>query len=130
MSELVQLKLGLGQGLARLRWLAAWLAEWREMSEPLTEREGLRRTIELVIELGAQFGVEEAWLERLRTVLVNEQVFGIVLAIVRFVVDRLDGNDERLSAQAEVTVETAALVEWLPLVLELLQVVWRLRGKR
>lgn len=116
-----------------LKEILAIVTALQQIREPLTSREGLRASIDLLLRLAEAAGVEPAWTERLRTILENDDVLGIVLAIARFVLP--DGDDEEGEPSLETMsggaiVESEAFVEWLPLVVQVLYLLRRLRGGR
>jgi len=134
MAAEVVLTSGLFDRTGRLRQILDLLAAVREIEGSLTERDGLRGYVELVLRFAELFGLESEWIERLRGVLENDASLDLLLALVRFAanwmgrLERNGGGD--LHATSSATVEAAALAEWLPLVLWLLETWRQLRGTR
>ena len=134
MAAEVVLISGLFDRTGRLRQVLDLLATVREIEGSLTEREGLRGYVELVLRFAELFGLESEWIERLRGVLENDASLDLLLALVRFAanwmgrLEKKGGGD--LQATSPATVEAAALAEWLPLVLWLLETWRQLRGTR
>ncbi|MEX0710899.1 MAG: hypothetical protein WD278_01030 [Pirellulales bacterium] len=120
----------------RFRELLRLLAALRDISEPLTTPEGLKKAIAVLLELAAFLGLDQELVERIRLILSDERVFQLVLAIVGYLAGLLRLNGEtgdgrlRLTAvdgQAEFNVETRGFLEWLPFVLQLIELIRRLR---
>jgi hypothetical protein len=116
---------------SRLRDLFELLIDLQQMREPLTTPAGLREAIELFEHLAELLGVEPAWIERLHTILTDEHVFNIVLAIVQYLMFLLWEADEAdvldLSGSS-CGIDAQSFSDWLPQVLELITL-WRyLRG--
>ena len=129
-----------GHRLGKLRALLELIAALRGLSEPITTAAGLRQAVELLARLGALLGLEEGWLARVRSILADEGVFKIVLAIVQYLMGLATAESTDEGRQVYITafgadgagnvahVETQALTDWLPWVLELLRFFWALRG--
>lgn len=125
------------QELGRLRDLLRLLSELRALRDPLTSPEGLRQAIELVLRLATTFGLDQSLADSLRTIISDERIFQLVLAVIRYVagVLQLEGEmaDGRLrfnsldSAQAT-EVEMRSFLEWLPIVIQLLELIRGFRG--
>lgn len=120
---------------ASLRQLIELLSQLGRISEPITSPTGLRQTIEAALAVGRLVGLDGAWLERLRSALDNEAVFGVVLALVRLAAEaataRGDEQGVRVTAaDAEVVLTPKALADWLPIVLELIELFRTLRGRQ
>lgn len=135
MSTQVVLASGWLDRTSKLRQILDLLAAVRDLDGSLIERDGLRAYVALVLRFAELFGLDAAWIERLRGVLDNEAALELLLALVRFAaswMSRFDAetNDEvRAALAATPTVDAAALAEWLPLVLWLLETWRRLRGQ-
>ncbi|MEX2120998.1 MAG: hypothetical protein WD847_15510 [Pirellulales bacterium] len=122
--------------LERFRELLRLLAALRQISEPLTTPQGLRKAITALLDLAVFLGLDDALVERIRLILFDEGVFQLVLAIVGYLagVLRLEegGGDGRLrlmavDTYAESNVEARGFLEWLPFVLQLIELIRRLR---
>jgi hypothetical protein len=119
---------------ASLRQLFELVSQIGRLSEPITSPTGLRKATEIVVSLGRLVGIDAAWLDRLRTALDNEVVFGVVLALVRLAAQAATAsNDDRglriSSADADVVLTGQAIADWLPIVLELIELLRTLRGQ-
>lgn len=113
--------------LGRLRDVLELLAGVRELEAPLDSPEQLRRLVALVVRLGSLFGLDDAWLRRWESLLTDDDLVQVVLAIAHYVLNRAANStaDAPLVAQA---VDRQSYVEWLPLVVELLRIVRQIRG--
>lgn len=120
----------------RFRDLLRLLAALRDISEPLTTPEGLKKAIAVLLELAVFLGLDQQLVERIRLILSDERVFQLVLAIVGYLAGllRLDGEtgDGRLrltalDGQGELNVETRGFLEWLPFILQIIELIRRLR---
>jgi hypothetical protein len=107
------------------------LVAFGQLREPLTSPTGLRQAIELFARLLELSAIESAWIERLRTVLADEHVFNIVLAIVQYLVFFLWEADEEavLDFTGESCgVDAPSFAAWFPLARDLLTLRRNLRG--
>lgn len=135
MTSQVVLPSGLFDRAGKLRQILDLLAAVRELDSSITEPAGLRAYVALVLRFAELFGIDRSWVDRLKSVIENEATLELLLAFVRFAsnwLGRLDERDAefvRLANSPAATVETAALAEWLPLVLWLLETWRRLRGE-
>ncbi|MEX2118488.1 MAG: hypothetical protein WD847_02665 [Pirellulales bacterium] len=121
----------------KLRELLRLIAAIGAIDEPLTTPEGLKKAIAVVLELAAFLGLDDELVRRIGLVLTDETVFQIVLAIVRYLAGMLvvegQPHDGRLRLTAvegsdSVEVDVAGFLDWLPIVLELIELIRRLRG--
>jgi hypothetical protein len=122
---------GLGwERLTRLRDALDLVAAIREMKDPFASPEDFRRLLTLVVRLAEQFGLEPSWLERWESLLNDDRLTQVVLAVAQYVLGILNGRERTVSPQSTqpVVVGAQLYAEWLPLVLELLRVVLSLRG--
>lgn len=124
-------------GLGRLRELAGIVRAIRGLVEPITSPEGLRKAIDLVVRLARLLGVDASLLDRLQSILDDESLLRMVLAILQYVSGIAGGAEERgalrvalADTRQVVRVEAAALVDWLPLVIALLNLLREIRGER
>lgn len=135
MSEAVTISLLPARPWGSLRRLLELIGELRAIGEPLTEPDGLRGAVELMLKLAELIGLDEAWRARLRQILDDPATFALVLAIVQYVSGRVMGAEGRTDGLAAdearvLTVDARGFVEWLPVILELLELLRRLRGER
>lgn len=122
---------GLGwERLTRLRDALDLIAAIREIREPFGSPEEFRKLLTFVVRLAEQFGVDASWLDRWESLLTDDRLVQVVLAIAQYVFGILNRDPVAPSAQSTqmVVVGEQAFAEWLPLVLELLRLVLRLRG--
>ena len=123
------------QRLAPLRELLRLWLQLREIDEPLTTLEGLRQTLRLIARLAELVGVDGALVERLLAAVDDDTVLRIVLAIVQYATGLIEARGAEqgslrmtlLEDGHEVRVEPQSLIEWLPLVLGLLNLLRQLR---
>lgn len=118
--------------LVRLRDALDLVAAIREMRDPFATPEEFRKLLALVVRLGEQFGIEPSWLERWESLLTDDRLVQVVLAVAQYVLSILNRSSTNASSTAQtpqtVVVGAQAYSEWLPLVLELLRIVLSLRG--
>jgi hypothetical protein len=119
---------------ASLRQLFELVSQIGRLSEPITSAAGLRKAIEIVVSLGRLVGIDAALVDRLQAALDNEAVFGVVLALVRLAAQAATvSNDDRglriSSADVDVVLTGQAIADWLPIVLELIELLRALRGR-
>jgi len=123
--------------LAPLRELLQLWLSLRDISEPLTSPEGLRKTLELIARLGELVGLDESIINRISTLLDNPAALNVVLAIVQYVLGVVGGRSQQgdlrvtlLESREEVVVDSQSLVEWLPLVISLLNLLREIRRSK
>lgn len=122
------------QQLGRLRDVLELIGRIREISEPITSPEGLRQTIELLLRFADLLGVSADVTERLRQILADENVFQIVLAIVRFLygVATMEAQDGRMVAfaddRSQLQIDVKDFMSWLRIVIEIINLLRLIRG--
>jgi hypothetical protein len=105
--------------LGRLRELLLLFATLRRIRDPITTAEGLRQTIEVVVQLADLVGIDPAWTDRLRSILADPAVLRIVLAIVQYVLGLVESDDPATSAALPMpALEDVAL--WLPTAIQVI----------
>jgi hypothetical protein len=120
---------------ASLRQLFELVSQIGRLSEPITSAAGLRKAIEIVVSLARLVGIDAALVDRLQAALDNEAVFGVVLALVRLAEHAVasgEFDDRGLDfgpADTDVVLTSQAIVDWLPIVLELIALLRALRGQ-
>lgn len=125
---------GLGwERLTRFRDALDLIAAIREIRDPFATPDEFRKLLSFVVRLAEQFGVDPNWLERWESLLTDDRLVQVVLAIAQYVLGTLnrsqvESHTSAQSTQALVVVGAQVYAEWLPLVLELLRLVLRLRG--
>ncbi|MCE9604586.1 MAG: hypothetical protein K8U03_06730 [Planctomycetia bacterium] len=113
--------------LGRLRDVLELLAAVRDLDAPLDSPEQFRKLIALVVRLGGLFGIDDAWVERLNTILTDDDLVQVVLAIVHYVLHRTsrDAGDRAILTQS---IDRQSYIDWLPIVVELIRIVRQIRG--
>lgn len=119
----------------KIRDVLAVLAAIRDIREPLGSAEGLRQSLALLIQLAEVVGVEPAWTGKLRSILEEPGVFAIVLALVQYVLGTAPkaASDDCIrmgAADGDVTLHAADFAQWLPLVVQLIQLLRQIRGSK
>jgi hypothetical protein len=109
---------------ALLRDLLALLAAVRAIERPLSSPDGFREVLVLVIRLVEKLGLDPSWTDRLRKVLDDDRLFNVVWAIAQYVLGLVDLDDDTAAVNASSdapVLDAQALVDWLPLVLEIIR---------
>jgi hypothetical protein len=134
MAQLLQLTDLKLQQLGLMRDALELIGQIRNVQDPITSPGGLRQSIELVLRFAELLGVSGELTDRLRQILADENVFQIVLGIVRFLLGALDddtaGRELRASFDvgSTVVVEAQALLSWLPIVVQIIHLIRMIRG--
>ena len=121
--------------LAKLRDLLALLALFREITDPITSPQGLRQALAVLIRFAEMLGIDDAWLDRVRSIVLDDAVFNIVLAIVQYlagVATRNEAGEVHALGEAgqEIVIDAQSFLEWLPLVVQLLALLGQMGGDR
>ncbi len=114
-----------------LQGLLALLKKLQQFAEPLATADGLRQAIELIVELGNAAGLNSAWIGRLQSLLTDQSAFNTVLSIIAWLELLLGaGNTPASDAPAplELAIDAQSLADWLPIVLQILQLIQSIRG--
>jgi len=125
----------LGRG-SKIRDILGLIGELREIREPLTNADALRRSLELLARFAEFISVDGQWIERIKSILSDENVFNIVLAIVRllagFVVAKRDEGTfvVAMAEGPDAVIEAQAFIDWLPLIFQLLDLLRQIRNGR
>ncbi|HEX3997144.1 MAG TPA: hypothetical protein VHX65_01170 [Pirellulales bacterium] len=123
-------------GIANLPGLLALLQKLQQLAAPLATADGLRQAIELLVQFGAAAGLNPAWLARLESLLSNTSGFNTVLSIIAYL-ESLGGSSSSSGrpvgasaspATAELAIDAQSLVDWLPIVIQILQLIQSIRG--
>jgi hypothetical protein len=116
--------------IAKLSSLLDLLDELRQAAASLATPEGLQNALGLLIKIAEALGMDAAWTEQLQTILSDQNIFEVVLAIVRLLNSLLPGGGQPASATATVasaavpatvTLDAQAFIDWLPIVIQILQ---------
>ncbi|MBA4019542.1 MAG: hypothetical protein C0483_20455 [Pirellula sp.] len=119
------------QRLAQLRELLDLVNDVRALDDPFAAPESFRRLITLVVRLGSAVGFDSVALERFEQLLTDDNLVAAVLAITHYVLRSTGFRTVGLQATsnfAPLVVDAQSYAEWLPLVIELVQLVRKLRG--
>lgn len=117
--------------LTKLRDVLDLVAAVRDLDDPFGSVEQFRRLVDLVTRLGAFCGVDQTWLDRWEAILTDDELVGAVLAVARYVLSLTTKSttaNRATDALPTVVIDRQSYADWLPLVIELLQLVLRLRG--
>jgi hypothetical protein len=118
---------------AKLSSLLGLLDELRQAAASLATPEGLQNAIGLLIKIGDALGMDPNWTEQLQTILSDQNIFGVVLVIVRFLNSLLPSGGQPASAAwvgagssnatppGKVSLDAQAFINWLPIVIQILQ---------
>jgi hypothetical protein len=120
--------------LGLMRDVLELIARIRQIQAPITSPDGLRQTIELILHCAELLGVSGELTDRLRQMLADENVFQIVLSIMRFLLGMASGEtaDSKPRASFDVgntiRIEPQDLLSWLPIVVEIINLIRIIRG--
>jgi hypothetical protein len=127
-----------GSRFDKIREFIDLIAAIRGLTEPITSEVGLRAAIDLVVRFADLIGIDPTWTNRLREALDDDGVFYIVLAIVQYAFGLMDGKMDGdgdgttvvlASEDGSCVVTTQSFLSWLPIVLQLIQLIRGLRGE-
>jgi hypothetical protein len=122
--------------LTRLRDLLRLIGELRDIVDPFTSRDGLRRSIGLLLELAQLMGVSDPWTDRVRAIVDDDRLLDVVLAIIQYLLGlashEVRDGAVRVSMAGEVersvVVEQQSLLDWLPIVVQIINLLKLIRG--
>ena len=106
----------------------------RQIRDPITSPDGLRQTIELVLNFAELLGTSDELTDRLLQILADENVLQIVLAIVRFVLgtasDETDDGTPRAAFDPprSTAIQPQDFLSWLPIVVQIINLIRQIRG--
>ena len=111
-----------------------WLDELRAAAAALATPDGLKRAVAILIDIAEALGLDAAWTARLQTILSDPAVLAVALVIVQFLDSLLGASGQPASATDSpatdtVTLDAQAFADWLPIVMQILQVIEQLLGK-
>jgi hypothetical protein len=121
--------------LSLIRDLLQLIGRMRQITDPVTSPEGLRQAIELLLSFAELLGLSQEVTQRLRQILDNEIIFQIVLGIVRFLLGEgiSNINDGHLHATfgdgSTFVVEAKDFLSWLPIVVQIINLIRFIRGQ-
>ncbi|MEX2141326.1 MAG: hypothetical protein WD894_18820 [Pirellulales bacterium] len=122
------------QQLGVLRDVVELIGRIRQIQQPITSADGLRQTLELILHFAELLGVSGELTDRLRQILADENVFQIVLGIVRFLLGAAGAETETGQLRAmfadgtSVVVEPQDFLSWLPIVVQIINLIRLIRG--
>jgi hypothetical protein len=121
--------------LLTLRQTLVFVTQLRGVQQPLTTPAGLIATVRILLRLAQLSGVDESWRQRLRKVEREESVQHIVLGLLRFLLgeagEELTGGNLRVELTGGELVELSpeTIARWLPLAIQLIQLLRTGRGQ-
>jgi hypothetical protein len=114
-----------------LQGLLALLKKLQQLAQPLATADGLRQAIEMLVQFGAAAGLNSAWISRLQNLLNDQNAFNTVLSIVAYL-ESLVGSGNPLAndatAPVDLAIDAQSLADWLPIVIQILQLIQSIRG--
>ncbi len=110
--------------LGKIIELLDLLASLRSAAATVTTAEGLRNVLDLLGRLAALAGVDSSWINRLQSILADQNTFSVVLSIVQYVDGLLappaKPTGPTATAVTSLTVDAQSFADWLPLVMQLI----------
>lgn len=122
------------QQLGVLRDVLELIGRVRQIQEPITSPDGLRQMIELLLHFAELLGVSGELTDRLSQILADENVFQIVLGIVRFLLGAagVETEEGKLCASyadgSTTVIEPQDFLSWLPIVVQIINLIRIIRG--
>ncbi|MCC7085945.1 MAG: hypothetical protein IT427_13160 [Pirellulales bacterium] len=118
-----------------LRELLELVAMLRDFRQPLGSSEGLRSAIDMLLKLGQALGVDPTLLARLRSLSEDPHLFELALAVLRYALSfRNPTSQSTISLesssdtnQAEFSSQSLGFAEWFTLLMQLFELLRRLR---
>ena len=120
--------------LANLRQIVAILAQFGSIQQPLTSADGLQQTLGLVVQLANLAGLDPTWTARVQSILDDPGIFNIVLATVQYLSGLVPmappgaGAPTAPVASQSLAIDEQSMIDWLPVVAELLSLIAQIRG--
>ena len=118
-------------GKVNLQSLLALLKKLQQLALPLATADGLRQAIAMLVQVGTAAGLNSAWINSLQNLLNDENAFDTALSIITYLESLLgSGNTpaNNAAAPAELAIDAQSLADWLPIVLQILQLIQSIRG--
>jgi hypothetical protein len=116
---------------AKLRQALQLLADIESLPQPITSADGLRQAIDDLAQLATLLGIDSTWSDRLTTILSDQTVFDLVLAVVQALfASPMPPSPAPNPAPTAVltTVDPQLLAQWLPLVVQIISLIRQIRG--
>ncbi len=124
MSPLLTIEQFPPPALSKLLQVVDLLEQLGVAAPTITTADGLRNIVNLLGQLGQLVGVDSAWTSKLQTIIADQQVFGIVLAIVQYVDSLLAAKPQAgAPAAAALTIDAQAFADWLPSATQIVRLV-------
>jgi hypothetical protein len=114
-----------------LQSLLALLKKLQQLAEPLATADGLRQALEMLVEIGGAAGLNSAWIAQLQSLLSDQNAFDTVLSLIAWLESLLGSGSataSEVAAPAELAIDAQSLADWLPIVLQILQLIQSIRG--
>jgi len=114
-----------------LQSLLALLKKLQQLAQPLATADGLRQALEMLVQIGGAAGLNSAWIAQLQSLLSDQNAFNTVLSIIAYIESLLGSGNTTASvaaAPAELAIDAQTLADWLPIVLQILQLIQNIRG--
>lgn len=113
-------------GGVKLSSLLALLKKLQQLALPLATADGLRQAIQVLVQFGAAAGLNSAWLSQLQSLLGDSGAFNTVLSIIAYLESLSSANSE--ASNAGLTINAQSFANWLPLVIQILQLIESIGG--
>lgn len=122
--------------LVKLRDLVRIIGALRDIEDPFASREGLRQSISLLLELAGLLGVPTEWADQVRAIIGDDRLLEVFLAVLQYVLGlaehAVEDGSVRVWVQGRpdraVTVDQKSLLDWLPLVVQIIGLLKLIRG--
>jgi len=114
-----------------LQSLLALLKKLEQLAQPLATADGLRQALEMLVQIGGAAGLNPAWIAQLQSLLSDQNGFNTVLSIIAWLESLLGSGSTTAgvaAAPAELAIDAQTLANWLPIVLQILQLIQSIRG--
>jgi hypothetical protein len=122
MSPLMTIEQFPPPALGKLIQVVDLLEQLRAATPTIGTADGLRNVVNLFGQVGQLVGVDSAWTSKLQTILADQQVFDIVLAIVKYVDSLLAPKPPAGAVTATATtIDAQAFADWLPLIMQIMR---------
>ena len=122
MSPLMTIEQFPPPALGKLIQVVDLLEQLRAAAATIGTADGLRNVVNLFGQLGQLVGVDSAWTSKLQTILADQQVFDIVLAIVKYVESLLAAKPQTGSVTTTATtIDAQDFADWLPLIMQFMR---------
>ncbi len=111
-----------------LQTLLALLKKLEQLAESLATADGLRQAIQLLVQLGTSAGLNSAWINQLQNLLTDSDAFNTVLSIIAYLESISTSTADATLPANELAIDAGSLANWLPLVIQILQLIQSIRG--